>query len=72
MTTFELIQACLFYCSTLKILDNNILDILQPLMHIGADVLPDKIKNIHLNAIKTYILNKLEKNFIYTSLLPTI
>jgi DNA polymerase III delta prime subunit len=72
MTTFELIQASIFYCSTLKILDDNIISMLYPLMHISADTLPDTIKNIHLNAIKKSILNKLEKNFTYTSLLPTI
>ena len=72
MSIFEMIQACIFFCTTLKILDDTIINTIYPLMHIGADSFPDNIKDIHLNRIKTIILNKLEKNFTYESLVPTL
>jgi hypothetical protein len=51
-------------------IDNDIVNTIYPIMHIGADSFPDNIKLIHLNRIKNIILNKLEKNFTYESLVP--
>ena len=70
MTTFELIQAAIFFCTTLKILDDNLISIIYPLMHIGIDSFPENIKNMHLNRIKNEILNKFEKNLIWTDIVP--
>jgi DNA polymerase III delta prime subunit len=71
MTTFELIQAAIFFCTSLKILDDNLINIMYPLMHINTDSFPEDIKYIHLHRIKNEILNKFEKNLTWTSIVPT-
>lgn len=60
LTTVELVQAGLFFCTAFKIADADLIATFQPLMKIGIDSVPATIKDHFLNKVRAKVLQKFD------------
>jgi hypothetical protein len=60
LTTVELIQAGLFFCTSFNLMDEELLEVFKPLICINVDILPKFIVSNFLQAIRAKILQKFD------------
>jgi len=60
LTTVELIQAGLFFCTSFNLMDDELLEVFKPLICINVDTLPKFIVANFLQAIRAKILQKFD------------
>jgi energy-coupling factor transporter ATP-binding protein EcfA2 len=60
VTVSELIQASLFFCTSLQFMDEEIINVHKPLMEVGVDLLPPYVIASFLRTIRSTILRKFD------------
>lgn len=60
LTTVELVQAGLFFCTAFKLTDTDLIAAFQPLMKIGIDAVPSEITAHFLDKIRSKVLQKFD------------
>ncbi len=60
LTTVELVQAGLFFCTTMKLMDDDLIAAFRPLMKVGVDSIPPLIVNHFFDVIRAKLLQKLD------------
>ncbi len=71
LTTVELIQAGLFFCTSMNIMDEELLNAFKPLICINVDMLPKIIIDTFLNSIRAKVLQKFDSLSWKSASIPT-
>jgi hypothetical protein len=72
LTTVELVQAGLFFCTSFNLMDDELLEVFKPLICINVDTLPKFIVTNFLQAIRMKILQKFDSLGWKSVSIPTI
>ncbi len=72
LTTVELIQAGLFFCTSFNLMDDELLNAFRPLICINVDTLPKFIVNNFLQTIRAKILQKFDSIGWKSTSIPTL